>query len=128
MYCDLSIAERGQGPGAWDIQLHADGVTIALVASGLEFLRELRDFISETKGNPDLRDEPVGGGFRTMPDVICDVSRFFLTTVSVQKDGEYDDAYVVRVGEEPAVVMADVRGELLRALTDQLDQAIEDWL
>jgi hypothetical protein len=129
MCCSLFIEESVDESDSWNVQLQFKGVTVNLHASSLSFLHQTLGFIRETLNNPQYRDEEgEAGRFHRMSKKSCDLSSYFDIPISITKDGEYDDSYIVLSLSNHTWIYCDLRGEAVNALVDELETAIEDWL
>ncbi len=126
----LFIEESKDEIDSWNIQFGIEGITVNLHASSLLFLYETFEFIKETFNNPKYRDEEIEPSkFHRKPTKSCDLSSHFNIPVSITKDGEYDDSYIVYLSlNNDTWVYFDLRGEVVTALLDEFEIAIEVWL
>jgi len=126
----LFIEQLETDASSWLIQFQFSGITVNLQATSLSFLNDMSKFIHETTDNPAYRDREVASGiYRTMQEKSCTLSNCFDIPVTIVKDGEYDDSYVMRVELSSGNwVHIDIRGKNLIELIAELDTAIDEWL
>jgi hypothetical protein len=125
--CDISIDDDTPTVGLFEVHFQFSDFRLTLTATDLSFLQRILDFVAETKGNPEYRDLCLGGGhYRCMPEKSIDLSGSFRDSKFVlQKDGEYDDAYIVRVECLTGLrVGFDLRGKRL----DEFIESLHDML
>jgi hypothetical protein len=93
------VTEDEYGLGQHGVQWQLNDLTISCIATDLSFARRLAKFVKETRANPDYRDRSLGNGvFKTMPEASIDLSSCFRDiAIHIEKLGEYDHGYVLRI-------------------------------
>jgi len=125
--CDIFITENSPSGGLVEVQFQIATFTFTLTAADLSFAQRIVDFVAETKGNPAYRDQHLGGGRygRTSEKSIDLSSSFPGSNFQLEKDGEFDDSYVVRVSSPSGLrLQFDIRGDLLESLVERLRELI----
>jgi hypothetical protein len=130
LWCHVFVTDKDPPEIGFSVQWQFPNVTISLDALNLLFARHIVDFIAKTRRNPEFRDHHLGGGrYRRIPTKQIDVSSSFKgATVVVEKDGEFDDSFVIRVTHTPSIsLIFDVQDHYLDALVESLRQIVEDY-
>jgi len=97
--CNVFVSEDTPRDGLCEVQIQMAGHCMTLTAANLSFARRIVDFVSETKDNPKYRDMRLANGhYRHMPEKSVELSPSFRNTrIELEKDGEFDDSYVLRI-------------------------------
>src|SRR5947207_2237991 len=98
-WCHVFVEAKARSPKRYSVQVQVPAITLTIPARDLTFAVRAVDFVAATRDNPKFRDKPIGGGrYRRMPEKLVDLSDSFIrTSVTLQKDGEFDDRYFVRI-------------------------------
>jgi len=129
-YCRIFVNEDEHEGRLVSVQFQMPAITMTLAVRDLLFAKRIIAFVAETRGNPAFRDAHIGGGvYRHMPEKSVDLSSSFPDSrVFLQKDGEYDSSFILRV--EPCSTFSgvlDIHDEQLDAMLDSLQEIIDDY-
>lgn len=120
----LFLTEDARTPGLFSFQCQLPRLTFTLQAVDTAFVRQILDFVAETRADPRYRDAPLGGGLyrHYSPTKALDLSACFRdASFTIVKLGEGDASYALHFGHEPGLqIQVELHDAGLDAFLDQL--------
>jgi len=127
----IFVTEDTPHEGLYSVNFQFPTFWMTLIAANLSFALHIVEFVTETRGNPDYRDIPLGNGVyrRYTPHKSVDLSSSFLGThLTLGKDGDADDRYTISVIASPEFKMGfRIDGQVLDDFLDSIREVVEDY-
>lgn len=127
-WCHTFVTPDEAVENRWEIQWQFPTFTLTVTATSHLFAEQILAFVAETRGNPQYRDIPLGGGvYRHMDEKSVDLSPYLENACfKLRKSGESDHGYSLDLASQSLHLRFELHNDALDAFLDGIEDIAED--